>query len=58
VGLFAVSTSAGIIGVLHLTLGMRVTEAEELGGLDAHEHGAEAYGIPLTATLGEPLLTK
>lgn len=57
VGAFAVATSAGILGALHLTLGMRVSADEEVGGLDAHEHGTEAYGIPLTPSL-EPLLTK
>ena len=52
-GVFAVGgmcllCTAILLQVLDLTLGMRVEPHEETGGLDAHEHGAEAYGIPLT----------
>lgn len=50
-------TGAGVIfGALHLTLGTRVSAEEELGGLDEHEHGAEAYGIPLTKQEGAATL--
>ena len=35
---------AGVIfGILKATLGLRVSEEEELGGLDIGEHGQEAY---------------
>lgn len=48
VGLLAVAgyvaISAFIIFVLiHKTIGLRVSEAEELDGLDLHEHGMSAY---------------
>ncbi len=33
----------GIFAVLKYTLGLRVSRAEELGGLDVGEHGMEAY---------------
>ena len=48
VALACLAASAALIGTLHVTLGMRVSAEEEEGGLDAHEHGAEAYGIPLS----------
>jgi Amt family ammonium transporter len=30
--------------VVHMTFGLRVSEEEEIAGLDAYEHGNEAYG--------------
>ena len=33
-----------ILGVLKITVGIRVSEKEELEGLDSHEHGMSAYG--------------
>ena len=50
VGALALLSSAGLFGILHLTLGTRVSADEEEGGLDAHEHGELAYGIPAAAT--------
>lgn len=32
-----------IFTVINKTIGLRVTEAEELDGLDVHEHGTGAY---------------
>ena len=40
---FCLSTSFIIIFTLKKTIGIRVSEKEELEGLDAHEHGMEAY---------------
>lgn len=41
--------SAIVWGVLKFTMGIRVTEAEEVGGLDHGEHGNEAYhGFQMT----------
>ncbi|TXD85460.1 ammonium transporter [Subsaximicrobium wynnwilliamsii] len=41
--LFCIVSSFIIIFFLKKTIGIRVSEAEELDGLDAHEHGMEAY---------------
>lgn len=43
VGLFAVLTSFGIFFALKKSGELRVTEQEEIEGLDAHEHGTAAY---------------
>ena len=40
---FCLVTSFVIIYVLKITMGIRVSEEEELEGLDAHEHGMDAY---------------
>ncbi len=40
---FCVVTSYAIIFVLKKTVGIRVSEREELEGLDAHEHQMDAY---------------
>jgi Amt family ammonium transporter len=40
---FCVGSSFIIIFTLKKTMGIRVSEKEELEGLDAHEHGMEAY---------------
>lgn len=40
---FCLSTSFIIIFTLKKTMGIRVSEREELEGLDTHEHGMEAY---------------
>ena len=40
---FCVLTSFIIIYTLKKTVGIRVSETEELEGLDAHEHGMDAY---------------
>ncbi|RCS27722.1 ammonium transporter [Polaribacter sp. WD7] len=41
--LFCLTTSFIIIYTLKKTIGIRVTEREELEGLDTHEHGMDAY---------------
>ena len=43
-GVFCVVSAAIIFGILKATLGIRVSEEEEIGGLDIGEHGMEAYG--------------
>ena len=40
---FCIASSFIIIYVLKKTVGIRVSEKEELEGLDAHEHGMDAY---------------
>ncbi|QNM85747.1 ammonium transporter [Polaribacter pectinis] len=40
---FCLATSFIIIFTLKKTMGIRVSEKEELEGLDAHEHGMDAY---------------
>ena len=40
---FCLTTSFLIIFTLKKTMGIRVSEREELEGLDAHEHGMDAY---------------
>ena len=41
--LFCIMTSFIIVFTLKKTIGIRVSEKEELEGLDAHEHGMDAY---------------
>ncbi len=38
-------TAAILFLALKYTIGLRVSEQEELEGLDVHEHGAPGYGI-------------
>jgi len=42
-GVFCVVCSVVLFGILKATTGIRVSEAEEMGGLDLGEHGQEAY---------------
>ena len=44
-GLFTVVCSAILFGIVKATMGLRVTEDEELEGLDLGEHGMHAYDI-------------
>ena len=44
VGIFSLVCAALFFGIIQATMGLRVTEKEELGGLDIGEHGMEAYG--------------
>ncbi len=44
-GAFTFSSALLIFGVLRVTVGIRVTEAEELEGLDLAEHGMHAYDL-------------
>lgn len=41
--IFCIATSFIIIFTLKKTIGIRVSEKEEIEGLDAHEHGMDAY---------------
>ncbi len=43
VGAFCLVTSGLILGILKVTVGLRVSREEELEGLDIHEHGMDAY---------------
>jgi Amt family ammonium transporter len=43
-GVFCVVCAAILFGILKATIGIRVSEEEEIGGLDIGEHGMEAYG--------------
>ena len=43
VGAFTVVMAFIIFKVIDKTIGLRVTEQEELDGLDGHEHGSSAY---------------
>ncbi|MFP6663891.1 MAG: ammonium transporter [Deltaproteobacteria bacterium] len=45
-----------VFGAINLTMGLRVSEEEELGGLDIGEHGMHAYDLHTTgANLDAPL---
>jgi len=44
-GVFAFGSALAIFGVLKVTMGIRVTEGEELEGLDLAEHGGHAYDL-------------
>jgi ammonium transporter, Amt family len=62
--LWAFPASLLIFGVIKATLGLRVSEKEEIEGLDVHEHGMHAYppsfvadgatGYPATMPVGVP----
>ncbi len=43
VGSFCLATSFSILFLLKKTIGLRVSELEEIEGLDLHEHGMNAY---------------
>lgn len=43
IGVFCILFSLFFLSILKLTLGLRVSEREEMDGLDSHEHGMEAY---------------
>ncbi|WP_106792815.1 ammonium transporter [Aquimarina sp. Aq78] len=43
VGSFCLTTAFVIIFTLKKTIGIRVSEKEEIDGLDSHEHGMDAY---------------
>lgn len=43
VSLFAFTTSFIVFSAIKMTMGVRVSEEEEFGGLDIGEHGQEAY---------------
>ncbi|MEZ5171385.1 MAG: ammonium transporter [Acidimicrobiia bacterium] len=41
---WVIATSAVVFGVLKATIGLRVSEEEEISGLDVAEHGVAGYG--------------
>ena len=43
IGIWAIAASFIVLFVLKKTMGLRVSEKEEIEGLDIHEHGMEAY---------------
>jgi Amt family ammonium transporter len=43
VGAFCLATSFIILFTIKKTMGLRVSEKEEIEGLDDHEHGMSAY---------------
>ena len=49
--------SLGIFLLVKATVGLRVTEAEEMEGLDVHEHGMAAYPPTWAADLPTGSLT-
>jgi len=53
-GVFTFSCAFSLFGLLKLTMGIRVSEAEELEGLDLSEHGARAYDLTLGPGWLEP----
>lgn len=44
VGAFSLASAAAIFGIVRAAMGLRVSQREELEGLDIGEHGMEAYG--------------
>ena len=44
-------TTGVLFAVLKATLGLRVSEQEEIEGLDVHEHGAPGYGPDVTVSV-------
>jgi len=51
---FVMGAAFLLFSVIKATIGLRVTEAEELAGLDVEEHGASGYGPDLLAGVGMP----
>lgn len=47
VGIFCVSSSFVILFAIKKSIGLRVTEKEEIEGLDTHEHGTAAYSLSI-----------
>lgn len=55
-GVFTVLCAGVIFGLLQATMGIRVSEEEEIEGLDLGEHGMHAYDLHTSGTsLDEPL---
>ena len=50
VGAFVAVTSFVLFTVLKATVGLRVSEQEEIEGLDVHEHGSPGYTTELSAS--------
>jgi Amt family ammonium transporter len=47
-GAFTMACAGILFGVLKMTLGLRVSEEEEIDGLDLGEHGMHSYDLSLT----------
>ena len=55
-GVFTVICAGAIFGLLEVTMGIRVSEEEEVEGLDLGEHGMHAYDLHTSgSSLDEPL---
>ena len=48
-GIFAFGSALAIFGVIRASMGLRVSEEEELEGLDVGEHGQHAYDLGLSS---------
>jgi Amt family ammonium transporter len=60
IGLIAVFTfgsAYALFWIIKRTLGLRVSAAEEIEGLDLHEHGMSAYGIEVPVSVITPKAT-
>ena len=51
VGVFVAVTAGILFAVIKATIGLRVSEEEELAGLDVLEHGAPGYGPDVTPSM-------
>jgi Amt family ammonium transporter len=51
-GVFTAGSAAVIFGILKLTMGLRVSDEEELEGLDYGEHGMHAYDLSVSPSGG------
>jgi len=54
-GVFAFGCAMGLLLVIRATMGLRVSEEEELEGLDFGEHGQHAYDFPSSSGLLDEL---
>ena len=55
-GAFAFGGALAIFGVLKATMGIRVSEEEEIEGLDISEHGSHAYDFDMGGAVTDPRL--
>jgi ammonium transporter, Amt family len=55
VGAYTLAISFAAWGILNVTMGIRVSEEEEMEGLDMGEHGNQAYPDFRTASFGDTL---
>ena len=51
VAVFVLTTTGALFAIMKRTMGIRVTEEEELEGLDVGEHGAHGYGLEPTSIM-------
>ena len=57
VGAFVAVTAGLLFLVIKATVGLRVSQEEELAGLDVHEHGAPGYGPDVTPVIAPTPVT-